>query len=330
MSQIVMLAGSEVLSGIFTPNHLDQLRQLGALRESQAKHSPTPEEAKEWIKGADIVITTWGSPRINEEILAYAPDLKLVMHAAGTVKGIVSPEMAAKGIRVSSANGALGIGVAETALGLTITSLKNMWQLARNTREGEWNKDKDKIRELYGVTIGVVGAGRAGRHYIQLMRNFHVDILLYDPFVSQEEAEAMGTTKVSLEDLLVRSDVVSIHAPSIPETDKMFNRETLALMKDDAVLINTSRGSLIDEDALAEELEKGRFTACIDVTDPEPPRQDHPFRRLPNVILIPHIAGAVNNGKQRMGQYSVDEIRRFLNREPMDGEVNLQKLHTIA
>ncbi|GIP33895.1 hydroxyacid dehydrogenase [Paenibacillus sp. J2TS4] len=330
MSQIAMLAGREMLSGIFAPKDLDQLRKLGTLKESTVDESPTAEQVKELIRGADIAITTWGSPRLDLEIIKEAPNLKLVMHAAGTVKGIVSPEMAAKGIRVSSANGALGIGVAETALGLTITSLKNMWQLAKNTRAGEWAKDKEKIREVYGVTIGVVGAGRAGRHYIKLMKNFNVEIILYDPIVTAEQAAELGVTKVSLEDLLVRSDVVSIHAPSIPETNKMFNQETLSLMKDDAILINTSRGSLIDEDALVEELERGRLTACIDVTDPEPPRQDHPFRRLPNVILIPHIAGAVNNGKLRMGEYSVEEIRRFLNNEPLDGEVNLQQLHTIA
>jgi phosphoglycerate dehydrogenase-like enzyme len=110
----------------------------------------------------------------------------------------------------------------------------------------------------------------------------------------------------------------------------MFNRETFALMKDDAVLINTARGSLIDEDDLVNELRKGRFIACIDVTDPEPPRPDHPFRELPNCILIPHIAGAVNNGKYRIGKYVVEEVRRFVAGQPMDGEVNLGKLHIIA
>jgi phosphoglycerate dehydrogenase-like enzyme len=124
--------------------------------------------------------------------------------------------------------------------------------------------------------------------------------------------------------------VVTIHAPSIPSTDKLLNSITLALMKDDAVLINTARGTIIDENALVAELEKGRLFACLDVTDPEPPVTDHPFRKLPNVVLLPHIAGAVNNGLHRIGKYTVNEIIKFLNNENLKGEVTLNTIDKLA
>ncbi|TMV45454.1 hydroxyacid dehydrogenase [Paenibacillus mesophilus] len=330
MNRIALVPGIDVWGEIFTEKHLNRLRQMGELVVNPNPGNPDKKQIAELIRDADFVITSWGCPPFDAEVLREAKRLKLVAHAAGTVKGIVTPELIERGIRVSSANDALGVGVAETALGLTITSLKRMWELARSTRAGYWEEGKELIREMFDVTIGVVGAGRAGRHYIRLLRQFEVDILLYDPIVSSEEAAALGCRKVELEELLRLSDVISIHAPSIPETNHMFNTKTFALMKDDAILINTARGSLVHEGQLVEELAKGRFVACIDVTEPEPPSPDHPFRSLPNVILIPHIAGAVNNGKQRLARYSIEEIRRFMAGETLDGEVNLNNLHVIA
>lgn len=330
MNRIALVPGIDVWGEIFTEKHLNRLRQMGELVVNPNPGNPDKSTVAELIRDADFVITSWGCPSFDEEVLRDAKRLKLVAHAAGTVKGIVTPELIERGIRVSSANDALGVGVAETALGLTITSLKRMWELARSTRAGYWEEGKELIREMFDVTIGVVGAGRAGRHYIRLLRQFEVDIVLYDPIVSNEEAIALGCRKVGLEELLKLSDVISIHAPSIPETNHMFDAKTFALMKDDAILINTARGSLVHEEQLAAELAKGRFTACIDVTEPEPPSKDHPFRSLPNVILIPHIAGAVNNGKQRLARYSIEDIRRFIAGETLDGEVNLQNLHVIA
>jgi phosphoglycerate dehydrogenase-like enzyme len=330
MKNIVFLLNAKLRNNIFKQEDIDALSRIGSIVFNTDEEGPDADRAKEFIRDANIAITSWGCPRLDRDILQHAPDLELIVHAAGTVKGIVSDEVWRRKIRVSSCAYPLGIGVAETALEFTITALKNMWNLARNTREGKWAEGRDKVREVYGVTIGVIGAGRAGRHYIKLMKNFDVDILLYDPTVDEQQAQEMGVKKVELEELLTKSDVVSIHAPSIPETYHMINKETLALMKDNAILINTARGSLIDEGALVEELKKGRLFACIDVTDPEPPAEDHPFRSLPNVILTPHIAGAVNNGLYRIGKYAVKEIQAYVKGEKMDGEVFENKLSILA
>ncbi|MEV5025771.1 hydroxyacid dehydrogenase [Paenibacillus sp. LPE1-1-1.1] len=327
---IVMLQGSDYTERIFKPSQLEKLKQIGNLRINPRAGSPSVEEAAELVKDADIVITSWGCPSLDATILAGCPDLKLIAHAAGTVKPILSPDVLSRGIRVCSANDALAQGVAETTLGLTIVSLKNIWQLARNTREGEWEKQRDLVRELYEVTIGVIGAGLSGAHFIRLLKQFDVKVMVYDPFLTEEKISKMGAVKVELDQLLMESDVVSIHAPSITETNNLMNERTLKLMKDNAILINTARGSLIDEEALVTELRKGRLWACLDVTQPEPPDVNHPFRTLPNVTLIPHIAGAINNGLFRVANYLIGEVELFVQGKQLRGEVNLSNLHSMA
>ncbi|MCJ7841224.1 hydroxyacid dehydrogenase [Lederbergia sp. NSJ-179] len=271
MSKIVLLQSLPTTKRVFNDKQLESLEQIGEVHINQDQDKVQKESVRKLLQNAEIAITSWGCPKIDSYLLDSAPRLKVVLHAAGTVKSIVSPQLWERGIRVSSAADALGKGVAETALGLMIVSLKNIWQLAKNTREGEWSKGKNEIREVYGLTVGVIGAGRAGRHFIRLLKNFDVKILLNDPTVTEKEVSSFGAQKVELKELLSQSDVVSIHAPSIPETNHLLNHDSLQWMKDEAILINTARGSIIDEEALIAELNKGRLFACLDVTKIEPP-----------------------------------------------------------
>lgn len=329
--KVVILHNASLRHQLFTQAYIDRIERVADLTCNQSPHNPTTDDARRMLADADVCVTSWGCPRISESILEAAPKLKLVIHAAGSVKGIVSDAMYDRGITITSAAPALAVGVAETTLGLTICSLKNVWELSNITREGRWHgPEKQRIRELYEVTIGVVGASHVGRHFMKLLQNFEVEVLCYDPVRSEEEIATYGATKVELDELLQRSDVVSIHAPSIPATHHMFNRNTFALMKDDAVLINTARGSIVNEADLIAELEKGRFWACIDVTDPEPPAADSPLRSLPNVTLIPHIAGSVNNGHRRLGRYAAEEIEHFAAGKPAINPVPREQLATLA
>lgn len=332
MNKIVLLQNRDFTDKIFTEADLKKIQSMGDVIINDERKNPDAERAAQLLKDADIGITSWGCPVFDEKVLSSALSLKAVIHAAGSIKWMVTPEFWKRGIRISHASKALGKGVAETALGMTITSLKCMWQLAECSKNGKWADAaaKGKVRELYDITIGVIGAGYAGKHYINLLRNFDIDILLYDPCVSAEQAKEMNAEKVELEELLERSDVVSIHAPSIPSTYKMLNRERLRLMKDNAILINTARGAIIDEEDLVNELKAGRLFACLDVTDPEPPSNDNPLLKLPNVILTSHIAGAVNNGLHRIGRLTVDNLQRFIAGQEMDGEVKEEELNIIA
>ena len=283
------------------------------------------------IKDADIIVTSWGNEHIDEGYLKLCPNLKLLIHAAGSVKPVVSDALWKKGVRVSSCAGVLSMGVSETALGFTIAASKNFFALNENIHNGGWAEGKENIRELYDLTVGVVSGGWAGRHYIELMRAFDVDILLYDPFISEDNAAAMGARKVSFEELLKNSDIVSIHAPQIPETYHMFNEETLKLMKKDAVLINTARGTIIDEKALYEHMKAGNLKyACLDVTDPEPPTTDNPLRTLKNCIMTPHLAGLANNGLKKIGQHVCEEIESYLASDALSTEVTEEMLARMA
>ena len=328
MYKIVMLQNKRHTDKIFTPEMVAALQRFGQVIVNDGES--TVERVKELISGADIAVTSWDCPRLDREILDQAPDLKLVLHAAGSVKGIVSDTLWERGVRITCSAEAIGQGVAETALGLTITSLKNLWNLSQYTRQGEWDKGKDAIRELTDIKIGVVGGGRVGQHYIRLLHNFDVEILLYDPTFEPDKAAALGARKVDFEELLTQSDLISIHAPSIPETEGLFCSSALKKMKDDAILINTARGSVFVEADLVQELKKGRLFACLDVTDPEPPAADHPLRALPNVILTPHIAGVVNNGMHRIAKYVIRELDDYSKGLPMRSEVTKDMLAYLA
>ena len=319
---IAVVFGPDLQRRLFTKRALDELGKLGHVTLNPSDEL-TAEQMVALAKDADIIITSWGVPAFTADVLMQLPRLKYVAHAAGSVKSFATDELFDKGVKVTSSAVVLSRGVSETALGLTIACLKNFFNVSRDIAAGGWTgeaplKSYDDIRELVEVKIGCVGAGIAGSHYLKLLSMFNVELLVYDPYVTEEDArEKFNARKVSLEELLRESDVVSIHAPSIPETHHMFNAETLKWMKKDASLINTARGSLVDEQALYEHMKAGNLKyACLDVFDPEPPKADNPLRTLPNVIMTPHLAGQTHNGLLRIGNHCVEEIRRFMNGEP--------------
>ena len=309
---------------------LEKIRQIADLRINPARQRTTADEVARLLEGADVAVTSWGCPCLDEDVLASAGSLRLVVHAAGTVKQLVSDALFDRGIRVTSGAAVIAKGVAETTLGIMITATKNILKLNEATSRGEWGEARRLCRDFCDLTVGIVGCGHVGRSVISLLRNFEVDVLVYDPYLSDEEAARMGARRTGLEELLKSSDIVSLHAPSIPETHHMINRNTLAHMRDGAILINTARGSLINEEDLVREVESGRITAWLDVTDPEPPAADHPFRRLPGVVLTPHIAGVAANGRTRLGRYALQEIERFVKGEDPLYEVRREQLPRLA
>jgi len=328
--KIAFVQSKDSLPSIFSQKSLDLLGKMGELVFNDG--AGTPEQVKKTIKGADIAITSWGNGLFTEDILNETPDLKLIAHAAGTVKVFVTDAVWERGIRVTGSPKPIGEGVGETALGFTISACKNFYNFSSIMHEGGWNGGSNKdVTDVYEIVIGVIGAGWAGRHYIKLLKNFDVEVLLYDPFVDEQKAEAMGVKKVDLETLLKESDVVSLHAPSIPETHHMLNAKTFALMKKEAVLINTARGSLIDENALIEHMKAGNLKyACLDVYDPEPPAKDSPLRDIPNLIMTPHTAGTCTNGRRKIGAHIVSELELFIAGKRMECEVTQDMLATMA
>jgi phosphoglycerate dehydrogenase-like enzyme len=182
----------------------------------------------------------------------------------------------------------------------------------------------------YGKVVGIVGASRIGRRVIELLRPFDLCVLVFDPYLPDAEAAALGVESVELDDLLARSDVVSLHAPLLPETRGLLDAGRLARLRDGAVLVNTARGGLVDTAALTRELASGRIEAVLDVTEPEVLPADSPLYDLENVLLTPHVAGSLGNETRRLGRLAVEEIERYARGEPFAHPVRLEDLARIA
>ena len=288
----------------------------------------------ERIGDAKILITSWGTPEVDADIVAAAPNLKFVAHAAGTIKPVMSEAAWKAGIRVTSSAQAIATGVAEYCLGLLLTAPKRIFWLAERVRQGHWRETERVFGpafEIYRQNVGVIGASFVGRHLIKLLQPFGCNVLLFDPYCSAERAKELGATKVeTLDEIFSQCRAVSLNAPITEETKGMIRGEHFAMLQHGSVFINSARGIIINQDEMVEELRKGKFIACLDVSWPEPPAIDDPLRKLPNVLFTPHEAGAICENLMRIGDFVADEITAYLKGEPLKGEVTYDQLATIA
>ena len=332
MEKIVVLVHGQWREKIFSPKYFERLQKSGEVKVYDRVDFADKDYVVDFVKGATVIVTSWDSPVLDKEILDACPDLKAVLHAAGSIKSVISDEFVARKIRITNSACAIGEGVAETALGFALASCKGFWTFNEDIHNGTWKRDNwtDYVKDFYDITVGVISGGFVGKHMVKLLKSFHVDILMYDPILTEEQIATIGAKKVSLEELMSTSDVVTIHAPSIPATDNMINASNLKLMKDKAILINTARGSIINQDDLIEELKKNRILACLDVFTPEPLPADSELTKLPNAILTPHIAGICTNGFRRLSLHVCEEIERLIAGEKMKAEVNLDNLSKLA
>lgn len=290
--------------------------------------------ARAAASAAEILLTGWGAPQIDSKALDLMPKLQAVVHAAGTVKPFIAAEVYARGIQVTAAVEANAIPVAEFTFAAVVFAAKRVSRFAlayRRQRDlGARHVGGLTVPGANGIVIGVVGASRVGRRVLQLLRNLEVTVLVSDPYLTDAEAAAMGAARVGLDELVRRSDIVTLHAPALPETARMIDRALLAAMRDGAVLINTARGVLVDTDALTAELVSGRIDAILDVTEPEPLPPDSPLYDLPNVQLTPHIAGAIGNEVPRLLEQAIAEIERLAAGLPLAHPVLAGDLGRIA
>lgn len=296
----------------------------------------TAERVAEEIAGFDGLVTGWGTPHLDEAIFENADKLRIIAHSAGSVKGflrgVAEKYIVPRGICVFSANGAIAYNVAEATVGLLIMTCRQFMDHALAIREkGLWKSDVPSTgKYLTGSTVGIVSASRVGREVIALLKPFKVKILVYDPYLADWDAGRMDVEKVELDDLFARSDFVSLHAPSIPETKNMVGEKQLKLLQDGATLVNTSRGSVIDHDALLAELQTGRIMAALDVTTPEPLPQDSPIRKLTNVIITPHVSGAGDYGYYMIGTTTLKALEDFFAGKPVEGTVDFSRFAKLA
>ncbi|MDF2723348.1 MAG: 2-hydroxyacid family dehydrogenase [Paenibacillus sp.] len=279
----------------------------------------TEEQLMDILSDAEVILTSWGSPALTENMLARAPKLRYVGHAAGTVKKRIPRQAFAQGIGIYSAAPRLAWSVGEYCLSALMTLIRKLPQFDANIRDGGWKLPQVRGGELAGSTVGIVSASSTGRAFMKLLQPFHVKILVYDPYLSEQRAEELGVQRATLEEVM-DCPIISVHAPSIPATDNLVHADLVRRIRDGAILINSSRGAVIDEEVLFAELQTGRFYAALDVFTKGVPK-DSPLRSLPNVLLTPHVAGDTVEGHLSLMEEVVADILRKERNEPTRYEV---------
>jgi len=331
--RILVILRSSLYRELFAPQIDGALRGLGQVVLHDQDRDLTSAELAEHIPGFDAVVTGWGAPCFTDDVLAAADRLRLIVHSAGTIKAMLPPAVFERGIVVTHAAEAFAVPVAEMSLLLTMLLLRQAHKIDRMLKAGEsWENTKPLSmgREIAGLRIGVVGAGRTGRAFVRLLRALDAEVLVYDPYLSEEGAAELGVCKAALDELLTSCPVVSLQAPSTPETHHMIGARELGLLQDGAILVNTARSWLVDQEALLAELRTGRIQAALDVFDEEPLPADHPFRQLDSVFLTPHIAAATRRTRHHQGQIVVEELRRFFSGQPLQYQIPLEQLAYMA
>ncbi len=330
---VAVTIGRSNYDRMFSETAWAQLEEVATIVHHDDDQPADHDDLVSLLPGARACITSWGVAPFDAEVVAAADSLELMSHMGSSIKRFVSDPLWARGIRVTSAGITLARDVAETTLGLMIVGRKRIWPLGRHVADGGWRDspvwDRWDARELSRSTVGLVGASNVGRHVIDLLQPFEPTILVADPFLSEDHANALGVERVDIGQLAARADIVSLHCPENEHTRHMIDADILSSMRDGTVLINTARGGLIDEPALIDELGNGRIFAFLDVTDPEPPAADSPLRQLDNVVVTPHIAGCIENCN-RMGELAVEEVRRHLAGEPAVYEIRPDMLDRIS
>lgn len=318
---------------VLTAAQIERLASCCRLLDAEPLRDFASARARRLLPEVEILITSWGCPLIDSAVLDRAPDLRAIVHAAGTVKAVIADAVWQRGLLVSSAAGANAVPVAEYTLAVILLANKGVFELQRRyeaLRETfSWPEDVARLGN-YGKIVGIVGASQVGRRVLELLAPLDLRVVVHDPTLDDEQVRALGGERAELDALLSAADVVSLHAPSLPSTRHMIDRRRLTLMRDGATLINTARGALVDHAALTDELVSGRLRAVIDTSEPEPLPAESPLWALPNVVLTPHVAGSLGNELARIGAFAVAEVERYTRGEPFHGRVAQADLGALA
>lgn len=270
------------------------------------------------------------STKVTADLLQAASRLRVVGRAGMGVDNIDVPAATMRGVVVMNTPGANSLATAELAMALLLATSRHVPQSHVSLKGGEWRRNDFVGRQLYRKTLGVVGFGRIGRLVAERARAFDMEVLAYDPYVSEEIGRQFGVLLVDLDELFAQSDYITLHTALSPETQHLINAQTIGQMKDGVVIINAARGKLIDEVALAEALKSGKVRAAgIDVYSAEPPPVDHPLIGLPNVIHTPHLGASTVEAEREVGIQIVDQVVAALRGVDFSNSVNMPFEQTI-
>lgn len=326
MKGIFLSANQNAINNVY-PDYIKQrIGQYVEFTDSMNKFaSENLIERANDLKDVEVIFSTWGMPNLDTEtIKKYLPSLKIIFYGAGSVQGFAH-EFIESGVTVVSAWAANAVPVAEFTVAQIILANKGYYQrLGRRSVNYSFKGN-------YNTDIGIIGAGMIGKLVIKLLENFKFNTYVFDPFLSDEEAEKLGVTKESLEFIFANCDVISNHLANNPQTVGMLDKSLFDLMKPTTAFINTGRGAqVVESDMIAALKSKPECIALLDVTFPEPPVEGSELYTLDNVYLSPHIAGSIGTEVERMGEYMYDELLNYIKGEPLKYSVTLKMLETMA
>ncbi|MBC8136434.1 MAG: hydroxyacid dehydrogenase [Fibrella sp.] len=329
MMKSVLLGDPNFLNKIYTAAHRERIAtQTELLPEIIAPSSLATSLSP--IADADMLFSTWGMPLWTSEQLEELPRLKVVFYAAGSVQGFARP-LLDRGVRVVSGWRANAIPVAEFVLSQILLANKGYFRNIREHRGGATFQTAYRGAGNYDATVALLGAGAITRMLIGLLKPFRLRVLVYDPYISAEDAAWLGVECVSLETAFARADVVSNHLPDKDETAGLLRADLFNRLRLGATFINTGRGRTVNEAELEGTMRsRADLTALLDVTHPEPTSEDAPLLKLGNVLVSTHIAGSIGNEIQRLADYCVEEMERYVRSERFQHEVTMEMLDHLA
>lgn len=333
-SKAIFLGRPEVMDKVFTKKCKEILEDNLDIDTSVTVPTDLPEQYFPLLKETEIIFSSWGMPTPDSQrVSGLFPNLKEIYYAAGSVQTFARPFFD-NNIRIFSAPAANGVPVAEYTVAQIILANKGFFWSSRYQSKGNMEKAIEKRADTKGnfdCKVGLIGAGMIGSLVAKMLKNYRVEVLAFDPFLSDKRAKELGVKKASLDEIFSTCETISNHLADNDDTAGMLGRELFDKMSDTATFINTGRGRQVDETALADFMEKHPFaTALLDVTFPEPPKENSPFYTLDNVILSPHIAGSIGNEVCRMGEYMTEEFLRVQKGEKPLYEVVPDMLKTMA
>lgn len=321
-----------IRDSFMTKENIALLESLGDVTWNESAERLTPEVLRDALVDVDVCVCTWGCPQFTEEVLEKANKLKLIAYTAGSVARIASDAMYERGIRIVCGNEVFARTVAEGTLAHMLYMVRRFSEYEMHTAEDGWKPTNFKTESLFDQTIGIIGYGAISRHLIEMLKPFHAKIKLFSNHTTEEQAAGIGVQKASLEEIFSTCRVISLHTAKNPANHHMINDALLCLMQDGAILVNTARGDLIDEEALAKHLKTGRIRASLDVYQHEPPVADHPFWTIPleTLHMQPHLGGPTMDQRPAAARFVFEDIIRFQKGEPLHNEITASRSKTMT
>ena len=312
MKALITIPQDEIFDSFISKETIKLLEENFEVFYNDKNVNFSPEELYENGKDKDILITGWGTPSLKSAGFYNKENkLKMLAHTGGSVADYVDESAYEMGIKVVSGNVMYAESTAEGALSYILTGLRYIPDDVYSMHGDFW-KSPFKTRGLLYKTVGIIGVGAVAKKLMEYLKPFNVKIKVYDTYkVDEKFLKEVNGTQTDLEDLLKTSDIVSVHLALNENNKKFIGKEQFELMKDGALFVNTSRGAIIDEEALTNELKRNRINAVLDVFSREPLNADNPLRQMKNVYLIPHKAGPTYDYRSVIGYKIAQEAVNF-------------------